>query len=193
VVIPEEAPAGLYALTVSFYDPATFDSLPVSNIATGEPTGQSTRLIDLIRIAPAPTAKEPLKPVPTFATIASLRAITLPKKAQRGVSLPLALEWHSEAYTASDYTVFIHLVAPDGTTVAQQDRQPLNGFAPTHLWDAGESFLDQYQIPLPADMPADEYDVRVGLYTMENGRLPVFLEGTEMGDFVTIGSISVTE
>ncbi len=59
-----------------------------------------------------------------------------------------------------------------GEPVAQQDWQPLNNFAPTHLWTAGLRVVDQYAIPLPADLPPGRYEVRTGLYTAA-GRLPV--------------------
>ena len=89
----------------------------------------------------------------------------------------------------------MHLVAPDGTLAAQQDRPPLNGFAATHLWDPGESFFDAYTLPLAPDIAPGEYEVRIGLYTVENGRLPVTLAGNEhqTGDFVTVGRVLITE
>ena len=68
---------------------------------------------------------------------------------------------------------------------------PLNGFAPTHLWEPGESFLDEYQIPLPAEMARGNYEVRVGLYTAEGGRLPVSEAGRDTGDVITIAVISI--
>lgn len=207
IVIPEDAAPGLYALTLSFYDPASFDSLVVTQEGTNQPTGEAERVIDFIRIGPSvpPNSRadgngdggeqshRALDPLPQLGSVARLNAVSLPEQLARGEVLSMGLEWESLEYTPLDYTVFVHIVAPDGTLAAQQDRLPLNGFAPTHLWDAGESFWDEYQIPLSAETPPAEYEVRIGLYTLEGGRLPVSLGASQAGDFVTVGRVLISE
>ena len=63
----------------------------------------------------------------------------------------------------------------------------MGNYAPTHLWDAGEHFLDTHSLTLPADAPAGTYEVRVGMYTLDGGRLP-FSTG---GDFAVVGQLTV--
>jgi hypothetical protein len=75
--------------------------------------------------------------------------------------------------------------------VAQVDRPPLQGFAPTRLWQPGQRLVDTYNIPLPADLPAGTYAVQVGLYTLDGGRLPVTQGDKAVGDFVVVGSLNV--
>jgi hypothetical protein len=92
------------------------------------------------------------------------------------------LQWDSLATTPTDYTVFVHVVGPDGQTVAQQDWQPLQDYAPTHLWHQGLRLLDdRYAIQLPEDLPGGTYEVRAGMYTPA-GRLPVSRGNTPAGE-----------
>jgi hypothetical protein len=77
------------------------------------------------------------------------------------------------------YTVFTHLLGPDGQILAQQDNPPVNGTYPTTLWLPGEIVVDPYTIPLPTDLPPGDYPIQVGFYIAENGlRLadPVLLD-----------------
>lgn len=85
----------------------------------------------------------------------------------------LTLYWESVTAVAENYKVFIHIVDENDTIVAQADRLPVNGLAPTWRWQPGDLVRDPYQIPLPPDLLPGRYQVQVGLYTEENGRLPL--------------------
>ena len=83
----------------------------------------------------------------------------------------LTLYWESITAVTESYKVFIHITDEDGTIVTQADRLPVNGLAPTWRWQPGDLVRDTYQIHLPPDLPPGRYQVQVGLYTEENGRL----------------------
>ena len=117
----------------------------------------------------------------------------MPETVAPGADLGFSLLWESQVRTATDYTVFVHVVDANGVNVAQQDQQPLAGFAPTRLWEAGLRLRDDYRLSLPADLAAGEYTVRIGLYTLENGRLPVMQNEAVIGDFAVIGAFRVGE
>jgi hypothetical protein len=85
-----------------------------------------------------------------------------------GAALCAELTWSAPATPDGDYTVFVHLVAPDGRVVAQNDMQPQNGFAPTSQWAAGTPLIDRHGLLLPADLPPGDYTVRVGLYRVDD-------------------------
>jgi hypothetical protein len=87
--------------------------------------------------------------------------------------LNLKIYWESVTAVSASYKVFIHLLDGAGNIVAQVDRPPVNGLAPTNLWQPGDLVRDPYQIALPSDLPAGTYELRAGLYTDENGRLPI--------------------
>lgn len=200
IVIPGDTLPGLYALTAGFYDPATFEPLVITAPKSDEPTGETDLVVALVRVGPPPTAESGLEPEPQFTEpvaggswrpVARLAGVTLPAVVAPGTELSLALLWESVGHTRVDYTAFVHILAPDGTIVAQHDRQPLAGFAPTHLWRPGERLLDEYRIALPPDLAAGRYSVRVGLYTLAAGRLAVMQNGASAGDYVTVGAIIV--
>lgn len=88
-----------------------------------------------------------------------------------GHQLNLNIYWESITAVSPSYKVFIHLLDGAGNIVAQVDRPPVNGLAPTHRWQPGDLVRDPYQIALPPDLPAGTYELRAGLYTDDNGRL----------------------
>jgi hypothetical protein len=90
--------------------------------------------------------------------------------------------------------VFVHLVAPDGTVVAQSDAQPSWVVPwPTSHWLPGRPALDSHQLPLPADLPPGRYEVQAGLYHWETlERLPVLDETMQpVSDYAVLGEIQI--
>ena len=89
-------------------------------------------------------------------------------------TLPLTLYWESEAPLAGEFDVFVHILDEKGEIVAQADRQPVYGLAPTSLWQPGDLVRDRYELALPAALQPGEYAIRAGFFDRESGaRLPV--------------------
>jgi len=192
VTIPPETPAGLYRFETSFYDPATFDPLPVTRTDSAQLLPSTARAVALVQVGAMPDVTTPITSTWQVGDNFSLTVADLPPQLASGADLTFELLWESLASTATDYTVFVHVVNAEGVNVAQQDQPPLGGFAATRLWEPGLRLLDRYQLTLPPDLPAGTYTVRVGLYTVENGRLPVLHNEAVIGDFVTVGSFTVS-
>ena len=90
-----------------------------------------------------------------------------------GDVLTLTLYWQSLTETEEDYTVFTHLLAPNGSTSGQRDNPPAGGTYPTSLWMSGEIIADVYEIPVRTDAAPGEHRLEVGMYLAETGeRLP---------------------
>ncbi|MFQ5886495.1 MAG: hypothetical protein ACE5II_04585, partial [Anaerolineae bacterium] len=70
-----------------------------------------------------------------------------------------------------------------------RDSQPLNGFRPTSTWAAGEEVTDHHGLPLPADIPAGDYWLEVGLYEAATGNR--LLMETDQENRVLIGPIQI--
>jgi 4-amino-4-deoxy-L-arabinose transferase-like glycosyltransferase len=88
-------------------------------------------------------------------------------------ALDVTLIWRAEHPLPDDYTVFVHLVGPEGELVATGDSQPQSGRYPTSLWEPGETVLDNHRFDVPAGLPPGPYQVLVGLYDLATGeRLP---------------------
>ncbi len=92
-----------------------------------------------------------------------------PRRVVPGESLRLTLYWQATGPIEGDYTVFTHLVGPDGTLVAQQDNPPGRGARPTSGWEVGELIEDPYELALPADAPSGDYSLSVGMYDPLSG------------------------
>jgi hypothetical protein len=80
-----------------------------------------------------------------------------------GGVLLLTLHWQADRNLIFSYKVFTH-VASDDRTLAQADGEPGCGELPTNRWVAGDQVIDRHAIFLPADMPAGDYSLQVGMY-----------------------------
>jgi len=91
-----------------------------------------------------------------------------------GATLTLTLYWRALEPMSRDYTVFTHLVAPDGSMTGQRDNQPVGGSYPTGLWLPDEVVTDVYEIAVHPDAPEGEHRLETGMYLPDTGvRLPV--------------------
>lgn len=107
-----------------------------------------------------------------------------------GESVLLTLEWRADSPVPVDYTVYTHLLAPDGALIAQSDSQPVGGTRPMTGWAAGEVVRDQYAIVVPAGAPIGEgYTLRVGIYDLATLQRAT-LVGSDV-DGVDVGSVQV--
>ena len=86
-------------------------------------------------------------------------------------AVPLTLAWAADTRPQAAYTLFVHLVAADGTLWGQQDRPPAT--TPTDQWQPGSTTLDLLTPTLAADAPPGRYRVLVGWYSFPSlARLP---------------------
>ena len=143
------------------------------------------------RIYTRPAASAPQRPPDTARTAEIGDGIrlagydVLPAPPKRGEPLYLQLHWLVNAAPAHDWTVFTHVVdSATGQVVAGHDSKPGAGSLPTPRWQPGWRILDEYQIPLPADLPPGAYSLRVGLYGDDGARLPEEGLGIDLGPVV---------
>ncbi|HUM70314.1 MAG TPA: hypothetical protein PLK31_15890, partial [Chloroflexota bacterium] len=80
--------------------------------------------------------------------------------------------------------IFIHVLNENGDIIAQWDG--LN--VAWEGWQPGDALLHSHAIPLPADLPAGQYEVRIGLYHPQTGQR----WQTETGlDHVVLGNVEI--
>lgn len=108
-----------------------------------------------------------------------------PAKVQAGKFLYLQLHWLVQSTPTDDWTVFTHVLAKDAMgekrLVAGYDSPPGAGSLPTTRWQAGWRILDEYQVPLPTDLAAGEYELEIGLYKTSGEHLPSNETGLPLG------------
>jgi hypothetical protein len=112
-----------------------------------------------------------------------------------GAPLELKVRWQCLQAMEADYTLFVQLVAPDGTLKGQIDVWPRDGTHPTSAWREGEVVEDSYLVTLDPDAPPGEYQVAIGWYLLETmQRLPVLdAEGNAVSDAVLLPGLTVGE
>ncbi|MBM2847509.1 MAG: hypothetical protein HW418_451 [Anaerolineales bacterium] len=178
-----------YRLAVAVVDPAT---------------GQFLRLRDSpdasARASPIGTVKlAPEKPDTgsgdqavgaIFGEAIELERAAFPAEVAAGTPVAITLYWKSLAPVAEDYTVFVHMLNPDGTLAAGNDSQPRGGLYPTSFWSPGEVIPDKRQW-IPSVAPG-AYQLEVGLYLLGTAeRLAVSGAHAELGDRVILGKVTV--
>ncbi len=91
-------------------------------------------------------------------------------------SIRLTLYWQALRPMQNSYTVFTHLLDPQGRLIAQQDNPPVQGTRPTTSWVSGEIVADVYTLAPGPDKGVGTFQIEVGLYEATNG------ERLTMGD-----------
>jgi hypothetical protein len=118
-----------------------------------------------------------------------------------GDRVELKVYWLATAPIPYGYASFVH-ISTGGPPFAQADKlNPAD--TPTKVWPSTGYLHDDYVITLPADMPAGEYQLLIGLYTCDtrpagdcgNGdRLAVTdANGQSVGDAVRLGTIRISQ
>ena len=86
----------------------------------------------------------------------------------QGERLWLTLYWEAVRPMDVSYNVFVHVIGPDGTLLAQHDSSPADGEMPTDSWVPGEFVTDGHVIEFAAPPPG-EYRLLVGMYDPVTG------------------------
>ncbi len=142
-----------------------------------------------------PTGPPPQTPLAvTFGDRVLLEGATWPPTARPGVELTWTLHWRSRDRIDFDYALFAHLLDARGEKVAQLDWQPhdRSGRLPMQAWVPGQAVVDTQRLVLPADLPAGDYRLVVGIYDWRDGtRLPAAGAQAAPGDVVELGPIRI--
>jgi hypothetical protein len=128
------------------------------------------------------------------------RILLLDGVAPQGRAVPgdvihVTLRWRGLRAMTKDYTVFVHLVGPDGRLHGQADSWPVEGTYPTSQWVPAREVLDPYAVRLETDAPPGRYRVEAGWYDLDTmERLPIVDgEGEPIGDSFVAGTFEVQE
>ncbi|MBI5671542.1 MAG: hypothetical protein HZC41_26420 [Chloroflexi bacterium] len=96
-------------------------------------------------------------------------------------AIKATLAWSADEAPTGDYYWFVHVIDAGGSILAQQDRTPLGGYAPTSDWVEGATVTDR--LAFLGEFPADAR-LRIGWTDPATGdRLPAFdADGTPQPD-----------
>ncbi len=122
-----------------------------------------------------------------FGNVAELLGYNL---ADEDREVTLTLYWRALAAPSQDWTVFTHVVGPNGQGYGQHDGTPAEGAEPTSGWDEGQVIRDEHVIVMTAAAPVTT-SLEVGFYDRVTGaRLPVTVDGERVdGDQLTLNTL----
>jgi hypothetical protein len=90
--------------------------------------------------------------------------------AKPGEVVRLTLYWQSQIAMDRNWSIFVHVVDADGVIAAQRDRYPGQGALAATLLQPGQTFADEYAIPIPQTAYSPiEARLVVGLYDLTDG------------------------
>ncbi len=108
-----------------------------------------------------------------------------------GQPILIYLYWQSQEQVREDYSVFAHLVSPDGRLAGQADYLLGGWHYSTSNWPAGHIAASPVLLFFPPESLPGEYQLQVGLYRPDTGeRLPVSSDAGQK-DFVIISRITL--
>lgn len=108
-----------------------------------------------------------------------------------GGRLVVTLYYRVTAPITTRYRGFVHLIAPDGGAIAQQDQVAWGDHYPSTAWHVGETISDRYVIEVPSDAPAGPCLLSAGFYESESDTRLVARDGAGErlgGDQVILGA-----
>jgi hypothetical protein len=110
-----------------------------------------------------------------------------------GAPLIVIVYWRATERVENDYTLFAHLLAPDGKLIAQYDSAPRKGKLPTTQWETQRLVVDAIILNVPSDAPlGNAYTIQLGLYDATTGaRVPAL--GAPSGDFISLAPFQIVE
>jgi hypothetical protein len=112
-----------------------------------------------------------------------------------GAPLVLILYWQAKGKIGQDYTMFAHLLSPDGTQLASYESEPRKGGLATTAWSTDHYVADSILIPVGSNVPAvSGCRVELGWYDSATHQ-PVAIvggDGKAQGDAIAIQPFDVT-
>lgn len=119
----------------------------------------------------------------------TLTALALPDpQLPPGASLRVGLRLHTDRPIPERWTLFLHLLDPQGRWLAGWDAEPN---PPTPTWTPGRPITHWHGLRLPINLPAGRYTLAIGWYpTGSNGTPRLPLEKPS-GDSLPIGTVDL--
>ncbi|MEP7290644.1 MAG: hypothetical protein ABI835_02625, partial [Chloroflexota bacterium] len=117
----------------------------------------------------------------TDSSALSLLAVRdLPLAVQPGAYVEFEIDWQVETPLNRDWSLFAHLITPDGVIIAQRDVYPGSGTLATSDLAAGYAWRNPLAIPVPSNAYAPStLSVEIGWYDLKTGERLALPDGSE--------------
>jgi mannosyltransferase len=151
LIIPAGTPPGMYAIQVVMNDVKT--GATVNIVAPANFRGKALLLDTVAVIRPQIAPLAPTIPNPIDAQwneIALVGTGSISDEIGPGGSLLLTLFWQARQKPTRDYDIHVLVFDSAGGWRASDIHRPANDNFPTSAWNAGETWVDKFQIPFDA-------------------------------------------
>jgi 4-amino-4-deoxy-L-arabinose transferase-like glycosyltransferase len=103
------------------------------------------------------------------------------------------LTWRIDQELNGRYKIALRLVDEAGQVWAAEDREPLGGLRPLHEELPGSEIVDRHGLLIPAGTPPGPYELRIGLYRLDDGQWLDVLgpRGDPLGTEKALGQVEV--
>jgi hypothetical protein len=189
----------LATFKLTWFDPVTNATLRVTQ--DGQP--QADAKVGSLPIRAEQRVTQDWLNSPAIATFGAAGDVTaeidlvhasFPVSVTAGQPVSLSVVWRSGATDMPPLTMFAHLLSSrDGTLVGQYDSPPRKNQYPVDVWKIGEIVPDVMTIGTDASLSPGRYEIKIGIYTQNAQRLPVFTDSTAKhdNDVLTVGFVDV--
>jgi hypothetical protein len=146
------------------------------------------------RPPPTTDAAPPIEHSAVLGDVLRLRGYRLETDtAQPGEPVALTLYWEAIAPTATDHSLFIHVLGQGDRIVAQRDTFPGRGLVSTTWLTPGRRWTERYAIEVPPVAYApDTLTFALGMYETATGvRLPVHRPEGDVGETTRLGRVAL--
>ena len=151
---------------VGLYAYASGERLPAVD-AAGQITGDHVRFGEVAILAPAGDWPNPISI--DFGGELELVGYDLDRRALRqSEKTSLTLYWRGQRAMATNYSITTQFVDGRGVKAAQKDAWPLDGAAPTALWQPGVVMEERRELVILDGTPPGVYDVYVAVYPSDD-------------------------
>jgi hypothetical protein len=188
-------------IEMGLFDATNGRRLPVA-VPAGQPAANPSVLGDVVRFGQLTVESRPgVVPNPqrvNFGGQMALVGYDLSRlMARPGDEIQLTLYWQALGRIGENYTISAQLVDAGQRKAAQHDGWPQDGAAPTATWQPQQVVREVRRLAIFPDAPPGVYDVRVAIYTLEDGQivhLPVIpVDGTMLATHVVLTRVRITE
>ncbi len=187
--LPDDAPVGRYRLVAGVYRGLKAQRVTVEGSSAD--TTNNVAIFGNLRVplSETPTSlPEPSQAI-TLGGLFSIKGLTLAVDGssqssdsslslKAGQTINLKLAWNVLKPPPLDYTLFLHLTPVGSDQPAAQVDRLIRPDYPTGVWRVGDQINDSIDFALPADLPAGNYELWMGVYYWQtNERLAIKTRG----------------
>jgi len=152
---------------------------------------QSCAPVDFSRLVVNEQGLPPAEPVVFADGLALIDYDISTVTAKPGQPILIYLYWQGQAQPESDYSAFLHLVAPSGDIIGQADYLLGGWFNPTSHWLEGQIVGAPSLVFIPTDSLPGDYRLQVGAYDAETGERLLTNTGANDQEWVILSEIII--